>query len=192
MRFMKPTMMIITALGLLGGCHVLGNMQETTRFEVQGERLLMNGDINSRTYDQFMTVMADNPQITVIVEQDMPGSMDDDTMIKLAYKVRALGLNTYLEADSEIYSGAVDLFLAGVQREAEPGAVIGVHSWSGPFGVEAMDFPRGAAAHEQNRKYIEDMLGQDDFYWFTIEAAPADGLHIMTRAEVARFGLLTP
>ena len=38
---------------------------------------------------------------------------------------------------------------------------------------------------------FEDMLGADDFYWFTIEAAPADGIHIMSNEEIARFGLVT-
>lgn len=35
------------------------------------------------------------------------------------------------------------------------------------------------------------MLGDDEFYWFTIYAAPASGMHEMTNAEIEKFGLLT-
>ncbi len=35
------------------------------------------------------------------------------------------------------------------------------------------------------------MLGNDEFYWFTLEAASADDIHEMSLAEVERFGLLT-
>jgi len=166
------------------------NTIETTKFEVRGEEIWMNGEINSKTYDQFTQLIADNPQVTTLVEGVVPGSLDDDTMIKLAYFVREQGLNTKLLSDSKIDSGGVDLFLAGVERTMESGAHIGVHSWSD--GVrEAADFPRDSPEHEQNRKYIEEMLGRDDFYWFTIYAAPADGIHPMTEAEIIEHGLLT-
>ncbi len=185
----------LSALALgLGGCQQITvaamNQITTTKFEVQGQRLLMSGDINSKTLDQFEKVIAQNPDITTLVELDVPGSLDDDTMIKLAYRVRELGLNTHLTATSSIYSGGVDLFLAGVERTMEPGATIGVHSWSD--GVrDAKDYPRDAPEHEQNRRYIERMLGDDKFYWFTIYAAPADDIHVMSDAEIAKYGLLT-
>lgn len=168
----------------------LMNMKEITEFEVRGDKLYMDGLINSQTYDQLARILDENPQITTIVEGRMGGSIDDDTMIKTAYMVRERGLNTMLLATSNINSGAVDLFLSGKERTMERGAHIGVHSWSD--GVkEAMDFPRGSPEHEQNRKYVEDMLGSDDFYWFTIEAAPADGIMEMTEAQIVKFGLLT-
>ena len=151
----------------------------------------MNGEINSKTLDQFNEVIEDNPQISTLVEVDVPGSLDDDTMYQLVYRVRELGLNTHLRSDSRIYSGGVDLFLGGVERSIETGAELGVHSWSDGVN-EAIDFPRGSPEHEANRKLIEDMLGSDAFYWFTIEAAPADAIHVMTSDEIARFGLITP
>ena len=164
------------------------NLVTTTEFTVQGDTLLMNGEINSKTPEQFEAVIAENPNIDTLVELNVPGSLDDESMIELAYRVRALGLNTYLRSDSEIHSGGVDLFLAGVNRTIESGAIIGVHSWS-DGSKDAKDYPRSSPEHEANRKYIEDMLGSDEFYWFTIYAAPADDIHIMTADEIAQFGL---
>lgn len=166
------------------------NTREITKFEVRGEEVWMNGEINSQTYDQFTQLIAENPQVTTLVEEVVPGSMDDDTMIKLAYFVREQGLNTRLLSHSAIDSGGVDLFLAGVERTMESGAHIGVHSWSDGF-KDAADFPKDAPEHEQNRKYIEEMLGDDAFYWFTIYAAPAADIYAMTEAEIEQYGLLT-
>ena len=181
--------LFLTPIGGIAEVVVLNSVQ-TTNFEVKGDELWMNGTINSKTLDQFNEVMEANPEITTLVEEVVPGSVDDDTMIELAYEVRRLGLNTRLLATSEIDSGGVDLFLAGVERTMQDGAHIGVHSWSDGF-KDAIDYPRDAPEHEANRKYIEDMLGSDEFYWFTIEAAPADGIHAMTNAEIVQFGLLT-
>lgn len=166
------------------------NLIEMTEFSVEGDRLLMSGEINSKTPEQFEEVMSENPDITTIVEVDVPGSLDDEAMIALAYRVRELGLNTYLRSDSEIHSGGVDLFVAGVERTIEDGAIIGVHSWS-DGSKDAADYPRDAEEHEANRKYIEDMLGSDAFYWFTIYAAPAADVHIMTQEEIEMYGLAT-
>ncbi len=189
-----PTAVTLVIMSGLAACTQVAvlalNTVTTTSFTVEGTRLYMSGEINAKTFDQFEAVYAANPQIDTLVELDVPGSVDDDTMIALAYRVRELGLNTHLTARSEVYSGGVDLFLAGVRRTMAPEAKIGVHAWS-DGNREAHEYPMGAPEHEQNRRYIEEMLGSDAFYWFTILAAPADGIHIMTDAEIARFGLLT-
>ena len=166
------------------------NQIETTQFNVEGDTLYMSGEINSKTLNQFETLMDQHPNVTRLVVLDVPGSIDDNSMIQLGYRVRELGLNTHLDADSQIYSGGVDLFLAGVQRTMETGAILGVHSWSDGTN-QATDYPRGAPEHEQNRLYIQRMLGDDAFYWFTIEAAPAEEIHVMSDAEISRYGLLT-
>ena len=190
---LMTSLMLVIALGL-AACERVSvlamNTVETSQFRVDGPRLYLSGAINSKTLDQFNAIYAAHPGITTLVELEVPGSVDDDTMIALGYRVRDLGLDTHLTAQSEVHSGGVDLFLAGVNRTIEPGAVIGVHSWSDGT-REAKDVPRSAPEHEMNRRYIEVMLGKDEFYWFTIYAAPADGIHIMTQEEIRTYGLTT-
>ncbi|MGC3939649.1 alpha/beta hydrolase [Roseobacter sp. EG26] len=185
---------IVVASLLLVGCQQVAvltmNQMVTTEFQVMGTKLLMRGEINSRSLGQFEEVYAENPDIDTLVQLDVPGSIDDDVMVAFGYRLRELGLNTHLTARSEVYSGGVDLFLAGVERTMEPGATLGVHSWSDGI-KDAQDYPKSAPAHQQNRLYIERMLGNDTFYWFTIYAASAENIHIMTEAEIRRYGLLT-
>ena len=70
------------------------------------------------------------------------------------------------------------------------GASIGVHSWRNGY-REGSSYPPSSSEHDLTRDYIADMLGNDAFYWFTLQAAPSDEIHEMTAAEIARFGLLT-
>jgi hypothetical protein len=161
-----------------------------TRFTVDGPILFMTGEINTPTLGKFEAVIADNPQITTLVQCEMPGSSDDDTMIALSYRVRDLGLNTHLTANSMVASGGTDLFLAGAERTIAAGARVGVHSWSDGTN-DASAFPKDSSEHDANADYIFDMLGDEAFYWFTIYAAAADDIHWMTTAEIAQYGLAT-
>lgn len=176
-------------LALLPAC-TLAQPEWQTEFHVIGSDLFLEGEITSRTPGAFAAVMAQNPQVTRIIQCEMPGSADDDAMIALSYDVRARGLTTHVGAESEIASGAVDLFLAGTTRTMERGALLGVHSWSDGQ-RDGIDYPRSSPEHTANLGYIQTMLGSGDFYWFTLQAAPFDGIHWMSEAEVSHYGLLT-
>jgi hypothetical protein len=186
---MRLAALLGAVLAILG-CAIADNAVDRTAMEVRGSQLWLNGEITSRTPANFEAVIAANPQIVTVVQGMMPGSLDDQAVLRMGYFLRGRGLDTHLTAQSEIYSGAVDLFLAGVRRTAQNGAVIGVHSWADGFG-EGSSYPRDAAEHQANAQYTRDMLGNDALYWFTLQAAPSDGIHEMTRGELARFGVLT-
>lgn len=177
-------------LAALLGCALAENAVDRTTLEVRGTDVLMWGEITSRTPAAFLQTLDSHPQLDTVVLMEMPGSLDDEAVLRMGYALRARGLNTRLTGQSAIYSGAVDLFLAGRQRRMAPGAVIGVHAWADGFG-EATDYPPDAPEHQATAAYVRDMLGSDAFYWFTLQAAPSTGIHEMTAAEIARFGLIT-
>jgi len=82
--------------------------------------------------------------------------------------------------------------MAGNVWTMEPGAIIGVHSWYDDDDKKgATEYPRHAYEHKMFREYTKRMRGSEDFYWFTIRAAPAEGMHTMTVEEIARYGILT-
>lgn len=175
---------------ILSGCDFASNYLERTQFEVQGDRLLMTGLITSYTPGQFERMVAAHPQVDTVVLRGIEGSVDDAAMIAMGYRLRALGLDTHLESYSQIYSGGAQLFLSGVERTMERGAIIGVHSWRDNR-RDGSGYPRGSPKHGLNRRYVEDMLGSDAFYWFTLRAAPSNGMHILNEAEIAHYRLLT-
>ena len=176
------------ALAMMAGAAVAQDCE--IDWAVQGNTILMRGEIGPDTLDAFYALIDDNEFVTEIALEQVWGSCDDEVMVELGYTIRELGFDTYLFADSEIYSGGVDLFLAGLTRRMEIGATLGVHSWSD--GVrDGASYPRSSPEHDLNRDYLITMLGDDAFYWFTLEAAPADGMYEMSLQEIDRFGLLT-
>jgi hypothetical protein len=154
----------------------------------------MNGTISSRTDNQFKKLMENHPNIKWIELGDCPGSKDDETNLKLSKEIHDRGISTRVLSDSEIASGAVDLFLAGNKREIESGAKIGVHSWGGGS-VAAKDLPKG---HENHVLYIDYYVSvgftqqqAEEFYYFTINAAPANSIHWMTDSEIELYNMAT-
>ncbi|WP_299773585.1 hypothetical protein [uncultured Pseudoteredinibacter sp.] len=166
------------------------NHLSLTETKVEGDKLYLMGIINSKSYEQMKTVIESNPQVKTLVLTVMPGSIDDETNLQMCHFVRNQGLSTYLRSDSVIASGAVDLFMSGVEREMESGAQLGVHSWSDGF-QEALEYPRTAPEHKPYRDFYQAMVGSDDFYWYTLEAAKADDIHWMSEKEISAFPVLT-
>ena len=161
-----------------------------TLFFVEGTDLHISGTLNTYSGLEFEEIYAAYPQIKRLVLGKVEGSVDDDFTLEFGYRIRDIGLATHLTSTSEIYSGGVDIFISGVRRTMEKGAIIGVHSWS-EEGAEASDFTKGDIAHEMYIAHALEMLGREDFYWFTVDSAPAEGMHNMTVAEIEYFGLLT-
>lgn len=185
----------LLVVGWLPGCtmveiHTL-NAVDTTRFEVDGDRLYMGDLINTRTLDQFEAMVAAHPNLKTLVLTVVPGSVDDEINLELGRRVRELGLGTHLVSGGMIASGGVDLFLAGATRTMEQGAYVGVHSWAAGFGHSGDDIDRDHGDHDIYLDYYEAVDIPADFYWFTLEAAPPDELHWMSFAELERYSMLT-
>ncbi len=155
----------------------------------------MNGDIGSNTLTNFNDMVAQFPNIDRINMISVPGSLDDDTNLQVSLRVHQLGIATHLANNGLIASGGVDFFLAGVTRTQGTNTMIGVHSWSDGVN-EATDFPEGHANHLPYINYYTSVgFSQADaeaFYYFTINAAPASGIHYMTESEISQYNILTP
>ena len=155
------------------------------------DTVYMNGVIGSDTLAVMQALFSKYPQIKTIIMQNVPGSMDDDINLLASMEIRNRGINTHIPSDGMVASGGSDMFLAGVKRSLAPGAKIGVHSWSDGSGKAALDYPREHQAHVIYLDYYNAIGITTDFYWYTLEAAPADSIHWMTAEEIALYGVLT-
>lgn len=155
----------------------------------------MNGSINSATLNNFNNLIRQYPNINKINMNQVPGSVDDEVNLQVSKRVYDLGIATHLMDNGEIASGGVDFFIAGVQRSKGENTRIGVHSWGGDNGESASNYPEGHANHQPYIDYYVSVgftpqLAKD-FYYFTINAAPAESIHWMTEAEIGQYGLIT-
>lgn len=162
-------------------------------FRHEGARAFVNGTVKTRSFEDFETFITAHPGVKTLVFQDMPGSSDDDTNLRIARAIRARGLHTHAEATSDVNSGAVDLYLAGVRRTAECGAIFGVHSWYDSAGYGPRDLPRDPAIedHAMFIAYYEEMGIGEDLYWFTVDAAAPEEIYPMTPPELERYRVVT-
>lgn len=156
--------------------------------------IIMDGTINRNSLKKFNKLIEKYGSIKRINIVNCPGSKDDDTNLKLSKRVHDLGIEIHLLDNGEIASGGVDFFLAGVKRTRGSNTKIGVHSWAGG-NKDATDYPVG---HEEHLKYIEyyksvgfSQQWSENFYYFTINSAPAKSMHWMTEAEIEEYGMLT-
>ena len=156
-------------------------------FVVKDGVAVMSGVIGADTPAKVLRLALEHPGVRTIEMSIVPGSIDDEANLRAARYVRKFGFTTVLGADSKIASGGTDFFLGGKQRRIAGGARLGIHSWGGP-GFEGKDVPRDDPAHRLYLDYYEEMGIPAAFYWRTLDAAPADGIHWMTERELEKFG----
>lgn len=170
------------------------NLTKQTELTVKGKTLFMNGLINRKTPDQLKKIFAEHSNIDTLVMMRVPGSVDDDANLRAAKWVSKKQLIFVLEPESMIASGGTDFFLAGKKRIIKKGAQIGVHSWAGEDKA-ATDFAKG---HEYHQPYINyyisigwSRIAAEKFYYYTINAAPADDIYWMTDQELLEYHVCT-
>lgn len=188
---MRRLFTVGVALLTCAGCVASEYDRDITDTLVDGSRLYVSGTLNAQTFDEIQRQLERHPGLQTVVLEDIDGSIDDDANLQTAMLIHEAGLDTFVPADGIIESGAVDLFCAGRNRIAERGARIGVHSWSDEDGLEGGQVPRSSAEHDIYLDYFNAVDCPVSFYWFTLAAAPADGMHYMTEAELLEYQVAT-
>ena len=173
---------------LLSGCGAWD--YPPVEFTVDGGAIVATGVVDQSALRSFGEVTAENPEVRTLVLQFIEGSADDDANLELGRRIRRAGFTTVVPSDGLVASGGTDLFLAGIVRVLEEGACVGVHSWS-DGGIDGAFIPRTSASHAPYLEYYRFMEIPAEFYWFTLESAPATGIHWMDQSEADVFGATT-
>lgn len=119
---------------------------------IDGRTVALLGETDARTPGQFARLLRDHPGLARLEMIECPGTLDDRANLEVGRMIRRAGLSTVVPANGSVRSGAVELFLAGVDRRIENGAEFAVHSWRDEYGREAGDFGQDAP---QNRIYLD-------------------------------------
>ena len=190
-RVTRIASFVLLAAAALSGCAGSEYNRDITDTLVDGDRLYVAGTLNGRTYSEIKRQLDQHSEIRTVVLEDIDGSIDDDVNLQTALLIHAAGLDTFVPADGIIESGAVDLFCAGHNRIAERGARFGVHSWADEDGLEGGDVSPDSQEHDIYLDYFNQVGCPIEFYWFTLEAAPAAGMHYMSEDELLDFQVVT-
>jgi hypothetical protein len=160
-------------------------------FRVLGQtRAVLVGVTDARSPAAFAAMMSAFPQIALLEMVECPGTEDDRANLRLGRMIRAAGIATWVPDGGSVRSGGVELFLAGAQRRADPGAEFAVHAWMDVDGREATDY---AAEAPENAKYLAyyRQMGMSEgqaraFYAMTNSVAHEDALWLSGR-DMARW-----
>lgn len=153
-------------------------------------RAAMVGATDARTPAAFEALLRDNPGIATIELIDCPGTEDDRANLRVGQMIRARGLATHVPANGWVASGAVDLFLAGTRRSADPSARFAVHSWEDYAGRGPQDYAPDAPKNRAYLDYYRAMgmseRGARDFYAMT-NSTPFSRPRSLTTADMAQW-----
>ena len=171
--------------------------------------LTMNGTIDCTTDGKLQKALSENP-IDTILMQVVEGSVDDESNIAMSRKLAGQSIHIEVAEDGLIASGGVDFFLAGATRKINNNSLVGVHSWADSDGNEGIDVYNSNpdptnAEHSMFVEYYSQFVSglKDgrpgnsvtdvavDFYVYTLDSAPAAGLHCMTAQELVNWGVVT-
>ena len=134
-------------------------------------RAQMIGSTDLSSPAQFDAMLRDFPEIAVLEMVEAPGTSNDIANLAVARRIRASGIATHVPDGGSVRSGAVEIFLAGVTRTMDDGALFAVHSWLDNHGREADDFPPDHSAHRLYLDFYVEMGMTEaqarDFYAMT-------------------------
>ncbi|MCK9542306.1 MAG: alpha/beta hydrolase [Novosphingobium sp.] len=145
---------------------------------------------DARSPDQFAAMLRAFPGIAAIEMIECPGTEDDRANLRLGEMIRARGLATHVPKGGSVRSGAVELFVAGARRTADPQAEFAVHAWMDDAGLQATDYGPDAG---ENRKYIAYYrkmgmsAGEAAAFYAMTNSVPFSDARWLTGAEMARW-----
>ena len=153
----------------------------------------MHGVVDGTTPAKFRAMRAAYPELRTLRMVECPGSEDDEANLALARMVRAARLETVVPPGGSVRSGAVELFLAGVRRQADSRAEFAVHSWRDELGREAVDLAEDDPIHREYLEFYREMGMSDDnarrFYALTSSVSFDDALYLAP-LQLAALGML--
>lgn len=189
---------LLVLLVSLVGCS--GNTQkqslanrENTQLEIYIEQNMafISGVLGPDLPEQISEMVRQSPNVQTLVLVDIPGSVDQEATMQAARLIRRLGLNTHIARTGYVLSGGVDLFLGGVKRNIGPGAGVGVHSWLDQLGVDPKELNLADPIHATYVNFYLEMGVPERFYWFSLDAAPAERVYFMSPEEIYDFQIAT-
>lgn len=188
-----------TAAQVLADCagdFDVSDVDAPATFRVDGNRIIMRGVYVDATSSALISLLDSNPSVRTLVLANVGGSdVSMEGNLVTGREIRRRGLGTCVPTGGLVASGGSDFLLSGVQRAVLPMGRVGVHAWAGDDGngmeIQAGQFPMDSPQHLPFLSYYRDIGISDDFYWFTLQAAPPEGMYFMTRAEMTQFVVFT-
>ena len=145
---------------------------------------------DSRSPEQFAALLRDYPNVSELEMIECPGTEDDLANLRLGRMIRARGISTHVPAGGSVRSGAVELFLAGRLRYADPGSEFAVHAWLDDTGRTPRDYAPNSPENLRYLNYYQQMgmnLQEARAFYAMTNAIPFESARWFGADEMARW-----
>ncbi|KXO10889.1 hypothetical protein AKG98_732 [Moritella sp. JT01] len=159
--------------------------------------------LGASTYFQLSDIVTSNlgSKMTLKFNNHIGGSADDDINMYTGLMINSNKMTTIVTSTGSVFSGGTDLFAAGnprilqrsdTNKTIELNKQVGVHSWA-QGDKTAKEFPYTNESHRKQATYFNKVMGNKgvDFYIFTLDSAPANGAHWITKADSDKYDFIT-
>lgn len=178
---------VIVALGAGGAALIRLAESGATEFAVEGDSLRISGPVSGAATERLERLLEQTPGLERVVLGDMPGTDDLTWLLGMGLLIRSHGLETVVEG--RVINDAVLLFVAGERRALAGGAL--VLQSDAVARREGHPVDRRPATVAERLRYAERMLGDGAFAGFYEEMRATRDHHVLSEAELERFGLLS-
>lgn len=167
----------------LSGCGTIGPRRNTSDvmvingFLAEGDTVFLSGEIDAAAPQRFAELRAANPALRKLVISEASGAQGGDGALALGRAVREAGMTTELRSDSVAIGGAVDVYLGGVTRIMQDGAILR---------LRGRNLDRDAAY----KAYLTDMVGEE-FVGFVDQDLGKLRARDLRLHEIQRYGLIS-
>jgi len=171
-------------------------------FGNDGSSERINSTLGATTYLQLNEIVQNfsGSSMTMTFNNHIGGSADDDINMYTGLLIHSQAMTTVVSPTGSVFSGGTDLFAAGkvrilntadANKPIEASQQIGVHSW-GQGDKTAKDFPYTDKSHRKQATYFNTVMGEKgvDFYLFTLDSAPVDGEHWVTKSDSEKYNFI--
>jgi hypothetical protein len=185
----RAAVILSSLLGLvaLTGALLWFSTATAARFEVDGDRLTVSGQLTLASTERLNVILEENGDLSTLVLGEIVPGGDVTSLLQKGQLIRAAGLSTEVGPGVTVTGDAVYLFLAGITRQIGADGRLAVTGWDTDAGP-AVALPRDHPAHSERLDYVTRMLGSGDFYWYTLEAGEGAS---MSEADMVALGVLT-
>lgn len=165
-------------------------------YVVDNKNVILNGALGCSVFNQVSLLLKDYPELSDLRIERCPGSLDDQELVKAGLLFHENNFHIHVLPKAKVYSGGVDLFLAGSRRTLGKDAKLGVHAWTDDdTGLSATDSSIEDHQHQMYIDYYAD-LGWSEadarkLYEFIINAAEPHKTYYLTEADLAAFNIVT-
>ena len=160
---------------------------------IDNETATLDGATDSFSPSDFQRMVSDFPKLRFLKMANCPGTRDDVANLRLGRMIHAQGMATIVPASGSVRSGAVELFIAGVQRMVSSGAEFAVHSWIDRKGRQAPDLTANDPINQTYLAYYRDMglsTEQADAFYALTNSVRNNNALWLNRDDIARYVLL--